>query len=544
MASKLLGFVLLGGGLVAVTAGAVVLARGRHTSLLGRETVKSGGMTLVAHRKKKLPIKERVGILQDLTHKSVKDPQMRKLALHITRNCASRDEECEARAIYDWIKKNIRYTGDIGAHKLGRNGPVEGVDLFQTAARTVEFGGGDCLPAGTLMLVEGHRLVPIEDVVVGSKIWGYDRWSSVENVWYKGSRSIDAVQLNNGSWVKATPDHKVYVAICDRHPLTRKGGPCSCPMEARRIERIPVSELTEKMVLVTPDRIPFGSQELDPDRALVEGLYLADGWRSHDSDFDIAGCDGHPKEAQKKLVEQICERLGVETTWFRKSIRVRDAEWARRVQLMGEHAPDKHALSIDLDEGAAGSLLRGIMADSGANTNGNGRTFTSTSYPLSLQARLLHKMFGVTCSERFIEEHGGLGQHPIWRLGVRDQNRSDGRREKLLRVRDIQRNVATVPVWDISTDDHYVYLPQADVTVSNCDDHGILGCTLGLHNGFTCNYRVTSPTRGRGDDYAHIYGMLGFPKNAPRSFKAIDTTLPKGRLGVEAPFGKRLDFTA
>jgi transglutaminase-like putative cysteine protease len=123
--------------------GARVLGRPAKRSV-ARESVTSGGKTLKHYRSEKMPINERVGILQDLTYKSVQDPEMRKLALRITQHCKARDGECEARAIYDWTKRNVRYTGDIGPHKLGRGGPVEGVDLFQTAARTAEFRGGDC----------------------------------------------------------------------------------------------------------------------------------------------------------------------------------------------------------------------------------------------------------------------------------------------------------------------------------------------------------------------------------------------------------------
>jgi 16S rRNA C967 or C1407 C5-methylase (RsmB/RsmF family) len=57
---------------------------------------------------------------------------------------------------------------------------------------------------------------------------------------------------------------------------------------------------------------------------------------------------------------------------------------------------------------------------------------------------------------------------PIWRLNTRSP--AVGGSEKRLRVKEIERAVADVPVYDLETDDHYVYLPEADVTVSNCDD--------------------------------------------------------------------------
>lgn len=41
---------------------------------------------------------------------------------------------------------------------------------------------------------------------------------------------------------------------------------------------------------------------------------------------------------------------------------------------------------------------------------------------------------------------------------------------RLLRVDGVRRAVAAEPCYDLQTSDHYVYLPEHDVTVSNCDD--------------------------------------------------------------------------
>lgn len=177
----------IGGGVLAAAGIALWIRGRRQAGLRGVEsstslgdgtstvplvnTVKKGGMVLKHRRKNVLPIKERVGIIQDLVWESVQDPQMRELALAITGNgkrsvtvgkytfdvqgagCTARDGMCEARAVYNWVRKNIRYTGDVGPVKMGRNGPVEAVDLFQGAKRTIEFGGGDCDDADLTQVV-------------------------------------------------------------------------------------------------------------------------------------------------------------------------------------------------------------------------------------------------------------------------------------------------------------------------------------------------------------------------------------------------------
>jgi hypothetical protein len=469
-------------------------------------------------------IEGRIVHLQRLVRQSLHDaPVSRQLALAITHGCPWRDDRCELEAIWWFMHRNIRYTGDIA-----------GYDTFQTARRTLQFRGGDCLPRGTLLLAEGYRLVAIEDLVAGTRIWGRDRWSTVEALWFKGLLPVDAIKLNNGSWIKATADHHVFVLRCPTHQEADK---CTCPPDKRVEDRILVSELQPGMMMLTPERLPFGTEKADPDRAYVEGLYLADGWTSHDFDFDIAGRDGKPKEAQKREVRAICERLGVATTWFEKSIRVRDTEWARRVQQMGERASEKHALSINLDEGAAAAILRGIMADSGANTQGLGRTFTTTSRQLAIQTRLLHKMFGISCGETYIEDHGGLGKNPIWRLFVRGQ-RPDRLYRKFLRVAEIHREVAICGVYDLTTDDHYVYLPEADVTVSQCDDGFTLIVTLAMGNGFPAKGRITA----NGGGWQHIYPLIGFPKNRPNRWVPLDWTLGWNRFGAHPPQTRFVEF--
>jgi transglutaminase-like putative cysteine protease len=102
-----------------------------------------GNMKTVLHASDDMPIEERVATIQKLVHKSVQDPEMRKLALKITSKCPERDGECEAQAIYDYVKRNVRYTGDVAPIKFP-SGEVEGIDLYQSARRTLEMGGGDC----------------------------------------------------------------------------------------------------------------------------------------------------------------------------------------------------------------------------------------------------------------------------------------------------------------------------------------------------------------------------------------------------------------
>lgn len=160
MTRKQAGIAALATGTALAITGLVLYIRRRSVGL-GQivSQNKSAGMTLTHYRDDRMPINQRVGIIQDLVWKSIQDPKMRKIALKVTKNCPARDGECEAKAIYKFVKDNVRYTGDIAMVKMGRNGPVEGVDLFQSAFRTLEFGGGDCddhsVAIATLLALNG-----------------------------------------------------------------------------------------------------------------------------------------------------------------------------------------------------------------------------------------------------------------------------------------------------------------------------------------------------------------------------------------------------
>ena len=337
--------------------------------------------------------------------------------------------------------------------------------------------GGDCFPEGTLLLRDDFEFVPIEQIKVGDSVWGKDKWSTVTQKWAKGQLAVDAIEMSNGSTMYLTAGHKVYVGAC------KHGGRCEqvqCQPAHKRVEsfeqRIHVSDLREGDTLLQPERVAFGTGSVDADRMYIEALALADGWTQASKNpelphvhFRIAGRDGKRKESQKHEVKAICGRLGIETRWHPRYIEIRDRGWATRIASLGSRARFKHLETINLDESAATAALRGLMADSTQNTGVATRTYSTTSRQLMLQVRVLHRMLGKMTSVKMMtpEQHGGAGKHPMWRVGQREKGGLN------LFVRSIERAVRTVPCWDISTDDHHVYLPEHDVTVSNCDEASI-----------------------------------------------------------------------
>lgn len=131
------------------------------------------------------------------------------------------------------------------------------------------FALGDCFAEGTLMLAEGHTLVPVESLLVGMRIWGLDRWSTVMAVASKGTLPIDVVRLHDGGAPRLTGDHHAYVLDCREHPMLGEGDEpkarpddpnvrgCACGREARTEKRARVSELRSGMFMPAPEAVPL-----------------------------------------------------------------------------------------------------------------------------------------------------------------------------------------------------------------------------------------------------------------------------------------------
>lgn len=179
---------LSGLGLIVVGA-ALYRQQRKQLSGLGRLSLKQvdeapvvsernhGGIKTQLRKSNNMPIEQRLATIQRYVREGVQDGRMRKLALDITKSCPERDGLCEAKAIYDYVKRNVRYTGDI-APIAWEDGSVEGVDLYQSGARTLEFAGGDCddqsILVATLLALNG--ITPRLRVMKESK---RDDWSHI-----------------------------------------------------------------------------------------------------------------------------------------------------------------------------------------------------------------------------------------------------------------------------------------------------------------------------------------------------------------------------
>lgn len=118
------------------------------------------------------------------------------------------------------------------------------------------FDGGDCFAEGTLLLTDAMRLVPVEQIRTGDRIWGLDRWVRVEATADKGTLTMAHVHLSNGGVLRLTGGHHVNVLLCPKHPDDGShNNPCSCPITERVATRMRVVDLRPGMALPQPAKI-------------------------------------------------------------------------------------------------------------------------------------------------------------------------------------------------------------------------------------------------------------------------------------------------
>jgi hypothetical protein len=216
------------------------------------------------------------------------DPDVRVwtlAALHDARTKGKAVDTVLARAnvLLDAIRTNFTYAPDPAG--------TEYIVHPKYLAKKIML-GGDCFAEGTLLLADFGKLVPIEHIEVGKRIWGLNGWVRVEAIVPKGIMPIDVVTLSNGAKMRLTRDHHVSVLVCPEHPTDASGrepnnNPCSCPHAERVPTRMRVGDLQPHMLLPQPKELPSSIEhQLVPRASVRKESYFAEMLRVRRIDRD------------------------------------------------------------------------------------------------------------------------------------------------------------------------------------------------------------------------------------------------------------------
>jgi hypothetical protein len=114
-----------------------LVAKARAGKAMRKLPVPEGMVLKVANVRS---LDQRVKYIRQMIQKGRNDPRIRALSVKIvSKKCGKKhcidekDYVSEVKAIFDWVRKNVRYVRDSYDR-----------DTFQHPVRTIQFGGGDC----------------------------------------------------------------------------------------------------------------------------------------------------------------------------------------------------------------------------------------------------------------------------------------------------------------------------------------------------------------------------------------------------------------
>ena len=165
---------------------------------------------------------DRVKLIADLVEEGSQDPYIRELTLKIldSYNVREKDHLGEINAIFDWIKNNIKYRGDVFCR-----------DSYHTARRIVELKSADCddytILAGSMLASIGypvgariistkpnipyHHIYPLVGVPKRGSALGMIDYKNMD--WIPLDPTIKSFKLGQEArWVKK----RDFIFICDR----------------------------------------------------------------------------------------------------------------------------------------------------------------------------------------------------------------------------------------------------------------------------------------------------------------------------------------
>jgi len=496
---------------------------------------------------------------------SIHDPNMRQIGLEVTSPCRGRDELCELQSIYWFTKKNIRYTGDITEK-----------DTFQSAWRTLQYGGGDCFPLASTKIICRSKSSGMYELVRLSELqlmWPYyealsynfrtmkHEFRPIVNFQDKGEKDVLKARLSNGTDLVATADHKFWALDGQKskhwklevRTLGEYAEVAKNRSARRRFER------TRILQAAWIPSLDLG--EVSPAEAYLAGIYAAEG---HAEERRSGTAIAQMRPEIRAKIEEAIAAVGASAHYdgraqYKLHVRTDDGALIDALRDQGSNSFDMR-LPAHMLSGSRKTVetLIGAHGDGDAyhpkpGSKWDGKVsaiYATSSDGLAEDLRLGLMVLGRPHYLQHQKNHQGVGRSPIWRLyeytspGMR--KRTETLRETLPGLRygyvESAEPAGRARVGCITVEENHNFFLADGTLASNCDDHAVLNAVLAMENGFTTRFRITSNT---GASWDHIYLQAGLPKNSrfPTRWITIDTTLPSDRnFNVQPPFADHKDF--
>lgn len=480
-------------------------------------------------------IEDHVSVVGRQVRRSLRDPEVERLARKIVRGrpdtyhegipivfawglphqlTLGEAQKAETRldeihAIWNFVVLNVSYQPDAVF--------AEVPEMVQTAELILDSRAGDCFPEGTLVLRQADGLVPIEEVEVGDFVHDGTSFVKVEQTWHRGPKPIIRADLNNGCGLRLSENHKLL-----RVPKIRDRGNDLSGQYGTE-EELRFRDLKLGDDLLQPREFHGGRVELGLDDAKLVAAYLAEGYTSKNGQrIGLAGV--LERKGVREELQEILTARGVHLSLTDREIRFAKSKVPIFQQYdLGRTALYKRFPHLDWGPQTVRAFFEMLeRTDGGLSTAGTNCVYSSVSYELALQYRILARMMGYSTHLRSLENHGGAGKYPIHRV----TRRGDHAKRVWARVKQLHEEKGETDSYDIMTATGRVYLPESDVIVRNCDDYTVLLSSLLQARGFTTKAVVVSTNT---DNWEHIYTLVQYGN----AWMPLDPVLPGALPGDE-----------
>lgn len=494
---------------------------------------------------------DRVKIIADLVEESSQDPVIRKLSLDILRKEGVREKDSlgEVKAIFNWVKKNIQYRGDVFCR-----------DSYHTAKRTIELQSGDCFPLTQKVIVKNKETGEYELPELGdlkdcyskyealsynflNKIWEF---KNILNWVNKGEKQVVEVRLNNGSVFEATPEHKVFTVEGQKEKDFK--------ILEKELSKIDLTRSWKRRLLVA-NKIPALNKDYDSKKLWLYGMYAAEGYCSKEGwKVQIANDDKYVKMETAGRLNNLNIPFSISKREKHAFVTILKSQFKEELKNLGSTSIQKKFpdFILSLKENNIEILLDGYAIGDAyiprPNTSWSGkvrRIYNTISDKLAQQLIFLHLIIGRPLYSQYQINHMGEGKNPIWRLYDRIYTgRFKSNKELIngLKYVCISYIVPSISkeVCDITVEDNHNFVLDNGLLVHNCDDMTILTDAMLASVGFPIGARIitTNPERG----FHHIYSLVGVKTREGTKWIPLDAVNKSNNVGDEPRWAKKRDF--
>jgi len=500
--------------------------------------------------------------MREIVIDSLKDRKhgafLRGLAIKIASGCKTKDFRCEAKAIDEWVRQNVKWIRD-----------TRGFETLQYPYRTLAFGGGDAFRKDTQVIVrkkidETYKVVELGDLEhcfaeYDALSFNYEKAEFEFKpivAWYdKGVKPMYRIETNNHRVLDVSTKHKIDAFFY---------GPSQKYNEIRR--GVEAQELFGRMEKACNPQLPFAIKIPDlgtvdhvtSDQLFLEGMYLAEGWAERHSsgacteagDEPARICIGVKDEALFGKIESSAKTLGIKyyTHTQPNGVKVlRTSDHGFRKNLISKFGKGSFEKTIpeeylSLPREKMTELIGAYAAGDAYKPKPGSRwskmanlIHNTSSSMLARMLGLVHLIMGRPLHPMLQMNHMGAGHSPIWRLIERKNIKCYRPRIGDVAGASIHRfeENGEAECCDVTVLDNHNVVTEGGIVVHQCDDLTVLGAALATSIGVRAKFRAIAANPQNKGQYSHVYLMMDPFGND--KWIASDATVKTASFGWESP---------